>query len=66
MDVKYTPTKEHLTNQIPEAVKSINQLLDSLKRDIGADDRYMSLLLDAMAEERVRLHNRAANKFGFR
>lgn len=64
--VKYKPTKEHLSKQIPEAVQSINALLESLKQEIGADDRYVSLLLDAMAEERVRLHNKAENNFGFR
>ena len=65
-NVKYQPTKEHLSKQIPEAVHSINALLESLKQEIGADDRYVSLLLDAMAEERVRLHNEAETNFGFR
>ena len=64
--MKYHPTKEHLSKQIPEAVHSINALLESLKQEIGADDRYVSLLLDAMAEERVRLHNEAETNFGFR
>ena len=63
--MKYQPTKEHLSKQIPEVVRSINQLLEDLKQDIGADDRYVSLLLDAMAEERVRLHKKDDPSFGF-
>ena len=63
--MRYKPTKEHLSNQIPEVVRSINLLLEGLKQDIGADDRYISLLLDAMAEERVRLHKEDDPSFGF-
>ena len=64
--MKYTPTQEHLAHQIPEVVKSINQLLEGLKQDIGVDDRYISLLLDAMAEERVRLHRNSGTNFSCR
>ena len=63
--MRYKPTKDHLSNQIPEVVRSINLLLEGLKQDIGADDRYISLLLDAMAEERVRLHKKDVTNFGF-
>ena len=63
--VRYKPTKEHLSNQIPEVVRSINLLLEGLKQDIGADNRYVSLLLDAMADERVRSQNKDVTNFGF-
>ena len=47
----YQPTKEHLDHQIPDAFKSINSLMRQLKQDIGMDDRYISLMLDALSRE---------------
>ena len=45
----YQPTKEHLDHQIPDAFKSINSLMRQLKQDIGMDDRYIALMLDAVS-----------------
>ena len=47
----YQPTKEHLDHQIPDAFKSINILMRQLKQDIGMDDRYIALMLDALSRE---------------
>ena len=47
----YQPTKEHLDHQVPDAFKSINCLMRQLKQDIGMDDRYISLMLDALSRE---------------
>ncbi|WP_041434837.1 hypothetical protein [Synechococcus sp. CC9605] len=47
----YQPTKEHLDHQIPDTFKSINSLMRQLKQDIGMDDRYISLMLDALSRE---------------
>ena len=47
----YQPTKEHLDHQIPDAFKSINSLMRQLKQDIGMDDRYIALMLDALSRE---------------
>ena len=47
----YQPSKEHLDNQIPNAFKSINGVLKELKSNTGADERYISLMLDALARE---------------
>ena len=47
----YQPTKEHLDHHIPDAFKSINNLMRQLKQDIGVDDRYISLMLDALSKE---------------
>ena len=45
----YQPIKEHLDHQIPDAFKSINCLMRQLKQDIGMDDRYIALMLDALS-----------------
>ena len=47
----YQPTKEHLDHHIPDAFKSINNLMRQLKQDIGMDDRYIALMLDALSRE---------------
>ena len=47
----YQPTKEHLDHQIPDAFKSIISLMRQLKQDIGMDDRYIALMLDALSRE---------------
>ena len=61
----YQPSKEHLDNQIPKAFKSINDVLKELRSSTGADERYISLMLDALArewEQKIRLRE----GFGFR
>ena len=47
----YQPTKDHLDHHIPDAFKNINNLMRQLKQDIGMDDRYISLMLDALSRE---------------
>ena len=47
----YQPTKEHLDHQIPDAFNSINSLMRQLQQDIGRDDRYFALMLDALSRE---------------
>ena len=42
----YQPTKEHLDTQIPDAFRGINEILRELKKETGADDRYVSLMLE--------------------
>jgi len=47
----YQPSKEHLDRQIPEAVKAINDILKNLSESTGADERYISLMLDSLARQ---------------
>ena len=61
----YQPTKEHLDNQIPDAFKSINSLMRRLKQDIGMDDRYIALMLDALSRE-YSAKQPSRDGFGFR
>lgn len=62
----YRPTAEHLQNQIPNAVQSIKGVLDQLKEETGADDRYASLILAEMLRDQerglvaTRTHRRAS------
>ena len=43
--------QEHLDHHIPDTFKSINNLMRQLKLDIGVDDRYIALMLDALSRE---------------
>ena len=61
----YQSTKEHLDNQIPEAFKSINGVLKNLKASTGADERYISMMLYALAREWEQ-NNPIREGFGFR
>ena len=61
----YRPTKEHLDHQIPDAFKSINRLMRQLKQDIGMDDRYIALMLDALSRE-YSAKQPIGDGFGFR
>ena len=47
----YQPTKEHLDTQIPDAFRGINEILRELKKETGADDRYVSLMLEVLAKQ---------------
>ena len=47
----YKPTKEHLSNEIPDAVKAIDVTLQKLRQQTGADDRYISLILSEMQRD---------------
>ena len=61
----YQPTKEHLDHHIPNAFKSINNLMRQLKQDIGMDDRYIALMLDALSRE-YSAKQPSRDGFGFR
>ena len=61
----YQPTKEHLDHQIPDAFKSINNLMLQLKQDTGMDDRYIALMLDALSRE-YSSKQPSRDGFGFR
>ena len=58
----YQPSKEHLDKQIPEAIKAINDTLKSLSESTGADERYISLMLDALARQ---WENKSSSREGF-
>ena len=61
----YKPTKEHLDHHIPDTFKSINNLMRQLKHDIGVDDRYIALMLDALSRE-YSAKQPCRDGFGFR
>ena len=63
--MSYHPSKEHLDRQIPEAVKAINDILKNLSASTGADERYISLMLDALARQWEN-KNPSREGFGFR
>ena len=63
--MSYQPSKEHLDRQIPEAVKAINDILKNLSASTGADERYISLMLDALAGQ-WEYKNPSREGFGFR
>ena len=58
----YQPSKEHLDNQIPNAFKTINGVLKDLRASTGADERYISMMLDAMARD---CKQKSASRDGF-
>ena len=61
----YQPTKEHLDHHIPDTFKSINNMMRQLKQDIGMDDRYIALMLDALSREYL-AKQPIGDGFGFR
>ena len=61
----YQPSKEHLDRQIPEAVKAINETLKNLSKSTGADERFISLMLDSLARQ-WEYKNPSRECFGFR
>ena len=61
-EMPYQPTKEHLDKQIPETFKTINDALKELRSSTGADARYISLMLDALARE---WENKSPSREGF-
>ena len=61
----YQPTKEHLDHHIPDTFKSINNMMRQLKQDIGMDDRYIALMLDALSRE-YSAKQPIGDGFGFR
>ena len=65
VQMPYQPSKEHLDKQIPEAIKTINDTLKELSQSTGADERYISLMLDALARQWEN-KNPSREGFGFR
>ena len=61
----YQPSKERLDRQIPEAVKAINETLKNLSKSTGADERFISLMLDSLARQ-WEYKNPSREGFGFR
>ena len=61
----YHPSKEHLDNQIPNAFKTIDGVLKDLRASTGADERYISMMLDAMARDWEQ-KSASRDSFGFR
>ena len=61
----YQPTKERLDHHIPDTFKSINNLMRQLKKYTGMDDRYISLMLDALSRE-YSAKQPSHDGFGFR
>jgi len=61
----YQPSKEHMDRQIPEAVKAINEILKNLSKSTGADERFISLMLDSLARQ-WEVKNPSREGFGFR
>ena len=47
----FVPTKAHKSVEIPNLMGDIEVLLKQFKKDTGADDRYISLILGAMMNE---------------
>ena len=47
----YQPSKEHLDYQIPNVFKTIDGVLKDLRASTGADERYISMMLDALARD---------------
>ena len=58
----YHPSKEHLDNQIPNAFKTINGVLKDLRASTGADERYISMMLDVLARD---WEQKSASRDGF-
>lgn len=61
----YQPSKEHLDRQIPESIKAINEILKNLSKSTGADERFISLMLDSLARQ-WETKNPSREGFGFR
>ena len=47
----FVPTKAHKSVEIPNLMGDIDVLLKQFKKETGADDRYISLILGAMMNE---------------
>ena len=60
----YQPSKQHLDQHIPEACQAINKILRELKKETGADDRFMARILEGLSRQWTEDLNR--DGFGFR
>ena len=54
-----------MDRQILEAVKAINEILKNLSQSTGADERFISLMLDSLARQ-WEVKNPSREGFGFR
>ena len=64
MAIVFQPSKQHLDQQIPEACKAINTILRELKKETGADDRFIAHVLEGLSRQWTPDLNR--DGFGFR
>ena len=60
----YQPSKQHLDQHIPEACQAINKILRELKKETGADDRFIARILEGLSRQWTDDLNRVG--FGFR
>ena len=60
----YQPSKQHLDQHIPEACQAINKILQELKKETGADDRFIARILEGLSRQWTDDLNR--DGFGFR
>ena len=60
----YQPSKQHLDQHIPEACQSSNKILRELKKETGADDRFIARILEGLSRQWTDDLNR--DGFGFR
>ena len=60
----YQPSKQHLDQHIPEACQAINKILRELKKETGADDRFIARILEGLSRQWTDDLNR--DGFGFR
>ena len=60
----YQPSKQHLDQHIPEACQALNKILRELKKETGADDRFIARILEGLSRQWTDDLNR--DGFGFR
>ena len=46
--LNFVPSKDQQKKEIPEAMRNIAEVIRQFKRETGADDRYVVLILAAM------------------
>ena len=46
--MNFVPSKDQKKKEIPEAMRNIAEVIRQFKRETGADDRYVVLILAAM------------------
>ena len=48
--VRYQPSKEHFDNQIPNTIKQLRDLIQTLQNETGADDRFIQSMLNQLSD----------------
>ena len=61
----YTPTKQHLDQDIPQFFQRLNTLIQQFQAQTGADDQTVSKMLASLSE-RYQPELRSKAGFGFR